>query len=85
MKLAWRRLRPAADDAKAPPAGVQALLERVPRRTVERHAADQATPIWVAQALVGWLRWGWTCLTHAGLWRPIPWQRAPAQSDVPAG
>lgn len=53
LRLAWRRLRPSADDASAPPGArsVQALLERVPRRTIERHAADQATPIWVAQAL----------------------------------
>ena len=50
LELAWRRLRPAAGEA-GQPAPVRSILERVPRRTIERHAADQATPIWVAQAL----------------------------------
>lgn len=52
VRLAWRRLRPGPEGSPPPDAsGVQSLLERVPRRTIERHAADQATPIWVAQAL----------------------------------
>ena len=53
LRLAWRRLRPSAGEAVSPDGApsVQSLLERVPRRTVERHAADQATPMWVAQAL----------------------------------
>ena len=51
--MAWRRLRPSAEDIGPTPGArsVESLLERVPRRTIERHAADQATPIWVAQAL----------------------------------
>jgi HEAT repeat protein len=46
-------LRPSRDDEASPDRAqlVRSLLERVPRRTIERHAADQATPIWVAQAL----------------------------------
>jgi HEAT repeat protein len=53
LRMAWRRLRPSAEDTGPTPGArtVQSLLERVPRRTIERHAADQATPIWVAQAL----------------------------------
>jgi HEAT repeat protein len=50
LELAWRRLRPAPGAATGG-SPVRAILERVPRRTIERHAADQATPIWVAQAL----------------------------------
>src|SRR5688572_3381460 len=53
VRLAWRRLHPVADNSlPAPrPPRVSEILDRVPRRTIERHAADQATPIWVAQAL----------------------------------
>lgn len=53
VRLAWRRLHPLSETAlPAPrPPRVREILDRVPRRTIERHAADQATPIWVAQAL----------------------------------
>ena len=52
VRLAWRRLRPAGADVPADRVRrVQSILERVPRKTLERHAADQATPMWVAQAL----------------------------------
>jgi len=27
--------------------------------------------LWIAQALVGWLRWGWSCFSHGEIWRPI--------------
>jgi len=30
-----------------------------------------AWALWLAVALVGWLRWGWQCFTHDGLWRPV--------------
>ena len=51
LRLAWRRLRPDAPAPAPRDPRLQSVLERVPRRTIERHAADQATPIWVAQAL----------------------------------
>ncbi|MCC4265291.1 hypothetical protein LL240_12630 [Oceanimonas baumannii] len=27
--------------------------------------------LWLAFALLGWLRWGWQCFTRDGLWRPL--------------
>jgi hypothetical protein len=30
-----------------------------------------AWALWLAQALLGWLRWGWQCFTHGELWRPL--------------
>jgi hypothetical protein len=30
-----------------------------------------AWALWVAQALLRWLRWGWGCFTAGGLWRPV--------------
>lgn len=29
-----------------------------------------AWALWLAQALVRWLRWGWDCVSTGGLWRP---------------
>ena len=51
LRLAWRRLRRAPERAGPTDPRVREALERVSRKTIERHAADQATPIWVAQAL----------------------------------
>lgn len=34
--------------------------------------------LWIAQALVGWLRWGWSCFSHGEIWRPI---REPRKSS----
>lgn len=31
-----------------------------------------AWALWLAAALLGWLRWGWTCFTTHGLWRKPP-------------
>ena len=31
-----------------------------------------AWALWLASALVRWLRWGWQCFVQAGLWRPMP-------------
>ncbi len=33
-------------------------------------AAMLAWALWVAAALLRWLRWGWGCLSAGGLWRP---------------
>ena len=30
-----------------------------------------AWALWLAQALLGWLRWGWDCFIDGGLWRPL--------------
>jgi hypothetical protein len=30
-----------------------------------------AWALWLAFALLGWLRWGWDCLRTGGLWRPF--------------
>ncbi|MDP5293858.1 hypothetical protein Q9290_16430 [Oceanimonas sp. CHS3-5] len=32
--------------------------------------------LWLAFALLGWLRWGWQCFTRDGLWRPLPLLKA---------
>ncbi len=31
--------------------------------------------LWLAFALIRWLRWGWESYTLGGLWPPLPWQR----------
>jgi hypothetical protein len=38
--------------------------------------------LWLAQALLGWLRWGWRCFTEGGAWRPLR-RRAAAPPPVP--
>ncbi|MCP3986580.1 MAG: hypothetical protein GY723_19525 [bacterium] len=47
-----------------------------------------AWSLWVAQALVGWLRWGWNCFSAGELWRPLfptgP-KSAPPQNQTPTG
>jgi hypothetical protein len=30
-----------------------------------------AWALWIAQALIAWLRWGWTCFSAGEIWRPI--------------
>jgi hypothetical protein len=30
-----------------------------------------AWALWLARALVGWLRWAWTCFAAGELWRPL--------------
>jgi len=30
-----------------------------------------AWALWLAQAIVRWLRWGWTCFSQSELWRPL--------------
>jgi hypothetical protein len=38
-----------------------------------------AWALWLAQALLRWLRWGWECFSHGELWRPLrPPRSAPA-------
>jgi hypothetical protein len=33
--------------------------------------------VWLANALLGWLRWGWDSLGRGGRWRPLWRRRAP--------
>lgn len=44
-------------------------------------AAMLAWSLWVAQALVGWLRWGWRQWSHGGFW--IGRAPRPARTDPP--
>jgi hypothetical protein len=30
-----------------------------------------AWALWLAQALLRWLKWGWDCFTDGGFWRPL--------------
>jgi len=34
-----------------------------------------AWALWLALAMLRWLRWGWDCFSHNGIWRPITWKR----------
>jgi hypothetical protein len=38
-----------------------------------------AWALWLARALVAWLRWGWDCFGNGGLWRPLRRRVTPAQ------
>jgi hypothetical protein len=40
-----------------------------------------AWALWLAAALVRWLRWGWDSLNEGGLWRP--WRRSPSAVAIP--
>jgi hypothetical protein len=46
-------------------------------------AAMLAWALWVAQALVGWLRWGWRQWTHGGYWIALERGRKPADPPRP--
>jgi hypothetical protein len=47
-------------------------------------AAVLAWALWLANALLGWLRWGWHCFSSGGIWLPRTHQAtaAPAQTDA---
>jgi len=40
--------------------------------------------LWLASAIVGWLRWGWQCLTTSGGWRRRQQSPAVPQAEGPA-
>ena len=40
--------------------------------------------LWLANALIGWLRWGWSCLSSGGYWPPPKPKPAPAAQVAPA-
>jgi hypothetical protein len=60
-------LRWYQDRASAAPA--QAWLFSVP--VLVYRLAMLAWALWLAQALLRWLRWGWQCFTSGELWRPL--------------
>ena len=39
-----------------------------------------AWSLWVAQALIRWLRWGWQCFSAGEIWRPLLENRRRAAS-----
>lgn len=41
-----------------------------------------AWSLWLAFALLGWLKWSWQCFLQAGLWRAIPEKKPAGDSDV---
>lgn len=43
-----------------------------------------AWALWLAQALVGWLRWAWECVASGGLWKRRPPRAPRAASGPPA-
>ena len=36
-----------------------------------RRIAMLAWAVWLALALLKWLKWGWECFTNGGLWRDL--------------
>jgi hypothetical protein len=43
-----------------------------------------AWALWLALALLRWLRWGWESLTAGGGWRPLRRPPAPIPASAPA-
>ena len=43
-----------------------------------------AWALWLASALVRWLRWGWQCFSDGGLWRPVRRRRVVPPPPGPA-
>jgi hypothetical protein len=42
-----------------------------------------AWALWLAQALLRWLRWGWDCYAAGGLWRPLLHRQGPPPVPPP--
>ncbi len=64
-------LRWYQDRASATPA--QAWLFSVP--VLVYRLAMLAWALWLAQALLRWMRWGWQCFSNGELWRPLREER----------
>jgi hypothetical protein len=60
--LRWYQDRIAATPASPWLLSVPMLVYRL---------AMLAWALWIAQALIGWLRWGWSCFSAQEIWRPI--------------
>jgi hypothetical protein len=43
-----------------------------------------AWALWLALALLHWLKWGWQCLSEGGLWRPLPIRRRGGNGAKPS-
>ncbi|MFH2202679.1 MAG: hypothetical protein ABIJ96_06170 [Elusimicrobiota bacterium] len=41
-----------------------------------------AWALWLASAMLGWIKWGWGCFTEGGYWMTLP-PRVPAAGPVP--
>ncbi len=41
-----------------------------------------AWALWLALAIVRWLRWGWSCIASGGLWQPWRKPKSPSQDQV---
>jgi hypothetical protein len=44
-----------------------------------------AWALWLAQALLRWLKWGWGCYSEGGLWRPRPKKRPSSPPGMTPG
>ncbi|GAA3550104.1 hypothetical protein [Zobellella aerophila] len=44
-----------------------------------------AWALWLAFALLRWLRWGWACFSGQGIWRPLRLRSAKNGKDAPPG
>ena len=42
-----------------------------------------AWALWLAAALIKWLRWGWDCFTEGGAWRHVDVHARPARTSPP--
>jgi hypothetical protein len=60
--LRWYQDRAAAEPETAWVLSVPLLVYRL---------AMLAWALWLAQAVVRWLRWGWQCFTTGEVWRPL--------------
>ena len=68
-------------------AGVARVLDLVSMarhadRKLRTYSKGMLQRVALAQALLGWLRWGWECFGHGELWRPV---RAPKPDPSRAG
>jgi hypothetical protein len=41
--------------------------------------------LWLAQALLRWLKWGWGCFTEGGIWRPLRKEKPAAPPLITPG
>lgn len=69
--LRWYQDRTAGIPAQAWLFSVPVLVYRL---------AMLAWALWLAQALLRWLRWGWECFTAGELWRPLRQENRQAQT-----
>ena len=66
---------------RSPPVPPRALVLSVPLWVYR--VAMLAWALWLAAALLDWLRWGWGCFATGGLWRKRRRETAPPQATPP--